>query len=49
LTGDLPLRHRAGMAVLLTRNRALDHGHVVSAACPGARRPFRAPQVVAAA
>jgi len=28
-------------ATLLTRNRALDHGWVVSCACPGARRSCR--------
>jgi hypothetical protein len=28
-------------ATLLTRNRALDHGWVVSCACPGARRSRR--------
>jgi hypothetical protein len=28
-------------ATLLTRNRALDHGWVVSCACPWARRSWR--------
>jgi hypothetical protein len=42
LTGRRRVRHRIGMVgLLLTRNRALDHGRVVNCACPWARRPDR--------